>query len=291
MCPAWKRRCRASGNVIEMRLAERGVLLGKELWVREIRKLTKSGHQTSIVSTDYRSDYGPAAVAMFARWSQENFFGYMRQHYNLDRLSDYSTEDISATEKVVNPQYREVDGEVRKHANKLNRKRREFGATVLDGEIEPDEVEAYQQKKSELQEEIAGLEKTMADLKACRKKTPKHVTMADLPAEDRFRRLGTKSKHLIDTIKMIAYRAETAMASIVRETMSRTDDARSLLRAIYATEVDLLPDYEAETLTVRLHQLANWSSGKTVQDLCRELTDTRTVFPGTHLRLIYEMVT
>jgi AcrR family transcriptional regulator len=116
--------------------------------------------------------------------------------------------------------------------------------------------------------------------------------MADLPPEDRFRQLGTQSKHLIDTIKMIAYRAETAMASIVRETMSRADDdARSLLRAIYAAEVDLLPDYERETLTVRLHQLANRSSGKTVQHLCGELNATRTTFPGTNLRLVYELVT
>jgi hypothetical protein len=32
---------------------------------------------------------------MFARWSQENFFRYMRQSYNLDGLVDYGT-DISA---------------------------------------------------------------------------------------------------------------------------------------------------------------------------------------------------
>ena len=55
---------------------------------------------------------------------------------------------------------------------------------------------------------------------------------------------------------MIAYRAETAMAQIVRRKMSRHDDARSLLRAVYNTEVDLLPDEQAKTLTVRLHPLA-----------------------------------
>jgi len=279
------------GHEVEMRLAERGVLLDKGLWGREIRKLKKSGRQTSIIATDYQRDYRPIAVAMFARWSQENFFRYMRQQYNLDRLADYSTEEISDTEKVVNPQYREIDGEVRKQVNILNRQRREFGAIMLEEEIEPGRVESYQRKKAELQEEIAVLEQTVADLKACRKKTPQHVEMADLPPEDRFRRLGTQGKYLIDTIKMIAYRAETAMVSIVRETMSRTDDARSLLRAIYATMVDILPDYEAQTLTVRLHQLANRSSGKTVQHLCGELNATRTTFPGTNLRLVYELVT
>lgn len=279
-----------AGNVIEMKLAERGVFLGQELWVREIRKMTESGHQTSIISTDYTNDCGPVSAAMFARWSQENFFGYMRQHYNLDRLADYSTEDISDTTRLVNPQYRELDGEVRKAVGQLNRKHKEFGAIMLSGTIEPDLVEAYQQKKAELQEEIAMLEKTLEDQKACRKATPKHVVMADLPEEDRFRRLGTRGKYFIDTIKMTAYRAETAMAGIVREKMSRHDDARSLLRAIYATEADIVPDEAAGTLTVRLHQLANRSSGEIVQHLCNELNATMTLFPGNNMRLIYELV-
>ena len=41
---------------------------------------------------------------------------------------------------------------------------------------------------------------------------------------------------------MIAYRAETAMVQTVRQKMTRHDDARSLLRAIYSTEADILPE-------------------------------------------------
>ncbi len=42
----------ASGACVEMRLAERGTFLGEKVWVREIRKLTESGHQTAVLSTD-----------------------------------------------------------------------------------------------------------------------------------------------------------------------------------------------------------------------------------------------
>ncbi len=279
-----------AGNVIEMCLAERGVFLGGELWVREIRKLTESGHQTSILSTDFINDCGPVSAAMFARWSQENFFRYMRQHFNLDRLIDYSTDDISATTKVVNPQYRELDGEVRKGVAKLNRKRKEFGAIMLKDTIEPGQVEAYEQKKSALQEEIAVKEKDLAELKVCRAATPKHVTLGDLPENERFRQLGVRSKYFIDTIKMVAYRAETAMAGIVREKLSRHDDARTLLRGIYTTTADIVPDEAAGTFTVRLHQLANRMSGEVVRHLCNELNDSMTLFPGTNMRLIYELV-
>jgi len=37
------------------------------------------------------------AAAMFARWCQENFFRYMRQHYNLDRLAEYGVEPVPDT--------------------------------------------------------------------------------------------------------------------------------------------------------------------------------------------------
>jgi hypothetical protein len=86
--------------------------------VRELRKRSERGHQTSILCTDYRSPAGPLAAAMFARWSQENFFKYTREHYALDRLADYRTEEISDPLPVVNPDYRRFDGQVRSAAGK-----------------------------------------------------------------------------------------------------------------------------------------------------------------------------
>ena len=130
-----------------MLLAERDTLLGKKFTVREIRKLSPSGHQTAILSTDFRKDITHCAAAMFARWCQENFFRYMREHYNLDRLVDYSTGNIPGSTRVINPQYRELDSEVRKQAARLTRKRCECNAIVLCDNIEPNVVTAYETKK------------------------------------------------------------------------------------------------------------------------------------------------
>lgn len=279
-----------TGQVVEMKLAERGTWLGGKLWVREIRKLSGSGHQTSIISTDYLRELTASAAAMFARWSQENFFKYMRENYGLDRLVDYSTEDIPESTRVVNPLYREADGDVRKQAAKLGRKRCECDGVLLCDDIEPEKVAAYEGQKIALREEVEALEQELDELKACRRATPKHVTLGDLPPEDSFRKLGMKSKYLIDTIKLIAYRAETAMVNMAREVMRNTDQARSLLSSLSAKEADLLPDYETGTLTVRLHQPANQSSAATFMHLCSEMSRMKTKFPGTNLTLAYEMV-
>ena len=89
--------------------------------MREIRKLTESGHQTAILATDYQSDLTRIGARMFARWCQENYFKYMREHYGLDKLADYSVETIAEPTQVVNPAYRDLDGQVKSKQGKLNR--------------------------------------------------------------------------------------------------------------------------------------------------------------------------
>ena len=64
----------------------------------------------------------------------------MRQHYNIDRLIDYSIEEIPETTVVVNPKYRSLDTDVRRKAGILNRCRAKFCAIALTGEIDPKPV-------------------------------------------------------------------------------------------------------------------------------------------------------
>ena len=90
---------------------------------------------------------------------------------------------------------------------------------------------------------------------------------------------------------MIAYRAETAMTNALCENLSHPDETRSLLRALYATEADLLPDYQQRTLTVRLHHMANGYSNEAIRKLCDELNATETLFPRTDLRLVLKLGT
>ena len=279
----------AGGQVVQMQLGERGTCLSNGLWVRELRKRSERGHQTTILCTDYRSEAPPLAAAMFARWSQENFFKYAREHYSLDRLVDYRTEVISEPMEVVNPAYRRLDGQVRSATGKLTRRLAQFGAMSLEETIEESRVEPFLQRKATLHEEIQALQQDIQILKAERKATPGHIGVEELPEQERFRQLSTQSKHLIDVIKMIAYRAETAMANTLREHLARPDEARCLLRALYATEADLLPDPNVGTLTVRLHHLANASSDQAIEKLCEELNATETVFPRTNLRLVLKL--
>jgi hypothetical protein len=280
-----------SGQTVRMKLAERGTHVGKRpgMWVREVRKLAADGHQVSIVSTNFSGDAASQAVALMARWSQENYFKYMREHFGLDALVQYGTEEIPASVTVLNPAWRELDREVRKKQAECKSLQKLQQSTGLTQPLSEALVRHYEQHQGELQARIEQLQPALEQMKRTRKQTPRQIPVQDLPEADRFTRLRTERKYFLDTIKMIAYRGETSMAATVREKLQRSDDARALLRQIYSTEVDLIPDLNTKTLTVCLHHLTQAAHDAAVRYLCEELTATETIFPGTDLRLVYKL--
>ena len=279
----------AGGEIVTMKLAERGTRLSHDFWLREIRKLTDSGHQTAMLSTNFSASMPVLAASMFARWCQENFFRYMREQYGLDRLVEYGTELIPDLTEVVNPKWRRLDSQIRSKTGQRQRLHAKFGAMALSEDVSEEEIQTYQRRKGELQEQIQHLDVEIDGLKQQRKQTDHHIPVKSLPEEERFTRLRTERKHFLDTIKMIAYRAETSLVSLLRENLARSDDARTLIRQIFQTEADLLPDATNKTLTVQIHHLTQAAHDQVLEKLCAALNETQTVFPGTDLVLSFKI--
>ena len=278
-----------------MLLAERGSFIGDAksgCWVKEVRKLTQSGHQTAIVSTAYLMENMVIAPLMFARWCQENYFNYMMQHYALDLLSEYKKVGIPDTEKVISPNYRRLEKEINSTNGKMKNLKSRFADFTLHPATETDSKKYRQWEKSkvEMTEEIVLLESKLSALKAEQKTISKHIKIVDMPEDSRFNALATSKKQLTDTVKMIAYRAETSMASIIAKEAGAFEQARALLRDVFISDADLIPDAENKTLTVRLHNLSTKGLDKVLDQLLKTLNETETKYPGTNLVLRYERI-
>jgi hypothetical protein len=195
---------------------------------------------------------------------------------------------VPDTVSGVHPERRKLDSSIRTLTAQLNRCPAEFGSLHMEGPLETPAMVRYPNQKAQLLQRREEIQLDLNKLKGERKVTPKRIAMRDLPEGARFQRLLPERKHFVDTIKMIAYRAETSLMHVLREQLARDDDARALLRRIFANEVDLAPDLVANTLTVRLHFLSHHAQDVAVRHLCEQLNATETVFPGTHLRMVYE---
>jgi len=280
------------GETVTMRLAEMGSLVGSgkdALWMREVRKLTDSCHQTSLISTAYALPHIHLAGQMFSRWCQENFFGYMMQHFAIDLLAEYGVEDLPANKIVINPAWRQLTKNRNSLQSKLRYRQARFAEMTIHPRVE-ENTKRYRdwvQKKANLLEEIQHVEHDLAVIKMKIKETPHYITWEELGDDDTFQQLVPGRKRLLDTVKMIAYRAETVMAGLLKGPTIDTPAARRLLQDLFKTEADILPDAENKILRIKVHGASRPAANKALRLLFEELNEAKIIYPGTDMRVIY----
>lgn len=282
------------GETVTMRLAEMGSLVGSgqnAVWMREVRKLTDSGHQTSLISTAYALPHLDLAARMFSRWCQENFFGYMMRHFAIDLLAEHGVEKLPADVRVINPTWRELTKKKNSLVNKLRYRQARFAEMTIHPKVEEDtrRYRDWVRKKADLLEEIQHLEYDIEEIKAKLKETVHYISWEDLDEGESFQQLAPGRKRLLDTVKMIAYRAETAMAALLIGPTIDTPMARRLLQDLFMTEADILPDAENNVLRIRVHSASRPAANKSLQGLLDQLNESEIIYPGTDMRIVYEL--
>jgi prepilin-type processing-associated H-X9-DG protein len=283
------------GETVTLRLAEMGSLIGSgkdAIWVREVRKLTSSCHQTSLISTAYALPHKELAARMFSRWCQENFFGYMMHHFAIDLLTQYETEDLPAHQEVINPTWRELTKLKNSVQNKPKYRQARFAEMTIHPKIEEDtkRYRKWVQKKADLLEEIQHFENELNGIKTELKEMPRRIPWENLKENDKFQQLAPGRKHLLDTVKMIGYRAETAMAGMLLGPTTDTPAARQLLQDLFVSEADIIPDTVNKKLRVKVHAGSRPAVNKSLRDLFEKLNESEIIYPGTDLQLVYEIL-
>ena len=258
-------------------LAEKRVVLSNGLEVRQIRRRLDNARQVPLITTHPSLSTERVAGAMFSRWSQENFFKYMREEFQLDALPVHRLEPLDPEATTVNP--------LRRNLEKLIRRARARLASVyhrIAKARDPDTAARHHREADDLDREIEVL-------KTQRKDLPTHVPVADLPEGEKLDTLPVPERLFLDTIRMIAYRAETRMMPALSGAQGPPRNPRKLLRTVLSCDADIVPEPRAGLLRVRFLGLGNQACERALAPLIKELNATRTIYPGTNLTLVYEM--
>lgn len=275
------------GGETTMRLATRQTQLTvgtATIPVTEVRRLTQTGHQTAIITTARLLQSPVIAGRMFSRWCQENFFAYMMQHYDIDGLVEYGGEVLPGTKRVVNPAWRLLDQAIRRLRTQLQKYLAQLGAHDLKNEGKDIEFRA------DLVENVQQIQEELTQLKRQRKQTPRKIPIVELPEDQRPQQLRPMSKMLTDTIKMIAYRAETALVGLLRTHLTKEEEARALIRELFISSADFEPNETDNTLTVRIHRMTTPAHDKAINALLANLNQLHFRHPETNMQLIYQLV-
>ncbi len=126
-------------------------------------------------------------------------------------------------------------------------------------------------------------------LKQQRADLPTHVRAGDLSEQDKLDALPVAGRLFMDVVRMIAYRAETRMMAPVIGAQGKKPNARRLLRALLTSDANLIPNPGAGILRIQFLGLGSDACDRMLAPLIEELNATATIYPGTELRLVYEM--
>ena len=282
--------CKVLDQSVNMQICELGTCLDK-YWFREIRRKSENGHQTAIISTNPVIETPVVAGKMFGRWSQENFFKYLISDYDFDKMISFGIEPADPDQLVVNPEYRKLTHKLKKIREKKQRLEARFyplAQQIMDEPI--DSLPALSLKQIEYIEGIEKYAQEEARLMEQRKLLQPKIKLCQMPIQTRYNKLKTESKLLMNIIKMIAYRAESAVASLLAPYLSKSDDEkRMVVKQIIESNADIEPNYQMKTLTITLHSLSANRFNLAANHLAELLNQTETLFPSTNLRMIFKL--
>lgn len=281
-----RRECRFEGRRLRMQLAEDMVkVAGSGPW-RRIVVRTPDGHQTPIL-TSLGEELGGARIAclMFARWRQENFFRYMRERYGLDQLLGYAYAEVDGARLVANPERKAVDKELKVRRQELAALRAELGQVVLD---EPRDSSRSAHGLKIAQKGAVGklrvLEALIAELIERRGTLAAQVPLAEAGQREVMR---LEQKAIIDRIKITAYNAEEWLLERLVKHYPNPHDVRDLLRSFAQLPGEMHTNPGGVVITIDAPDLP--LHRRALRGLCAELNQVGAVFPGTQLRVTYQV--
>ena len=249
-------------------LAEQRIVLRNGLTVRQIRRRLANGRQVPVITTHPQMPLIQVAGAMFSRWSQENFFKYMREQFNLDSLPTHDLAPLDPDAQVVNPVRRALEKTIRRVRSRLATARNRLAEALQ---------EHHRDTATRLEADANALAAELDQLTQQRADSSTHVRAGDLPEQDKLDALPVGGRLFLDLVRMIAYRAETRMMVPVITTQGKKPNARRLLRALLTSDANIIPVPAKGILRIQLLGLGSDACDRMLAPLVEELNATRTV--------------
>ena len=283
-------KARLDGRPVRYRLHDQPVrFLKGKLRLRQVTRLTETGHQTPMVTSRWDLRAIVVAHRMFERWRQENFFKYLREEYLIDALVDYQVEPDDPNRSVPNPARKALEKEIRTVRVHLRKLRQSYGATAIDyvqGRTRT--VVRFEIAEEIIRKKINKTTDRIKKLKVRCESLPARVPLADARKGQEAVKLSTERKHLTNVLKMVAYQIESDLVELIRPEYKRVEDeGRTFIQTVLQDTADIEP--KVDQLRITLAPLSSPHRSRVLETLCDVLNKTNTLFPGTQLRMRYSV--
>jgi hypothetical protein len=246
--------------------------------LREIVVRRKDNGTTHVVTSRRDLDATRVCGILFGRWTQENFFKYMLSTYKLDHLYTYQTSDVPEEIDHPNPEYTQLE----KQQRKIRRRIAAILGRKLDDIAENNLQELAKVHTGKKGKELANLSETLKGVQKAMGTTPKRISASDYAV------LESETRMIGNIVKSTAWHIEGILAKLVRNLWNGVNgNERGIVEAFLQTTGSLTVDDSC--LKIVLQQQSTPERTRLLQHICNEATVMAATYPGTNLRMIFDV--
>jgi hypothetical protein len=211
----------------------------------------------------------------------------MADEFAIDALWSYGTEEADPDRDVPNPARKKPERALREARAAVARLERVLGAAAtLNEESKRPTMRGFKIANASVGKPLRTAHERVDTLREELRRIPERVSARQGANGEPVVRLKTETRCLTDTLKSVAYQAETALLRLIRPHYSRhEDEGRTLLAS--AMQLSGAIEVGPDELRISLEPGASPNRTRAIAQLCDELNAIQIFYPGTRLRLRY----
>lgn len=198
--------------------------------VRTIIFLGNNNRQVPVLTTNPYMKSQEVIVTLKNRWVEENGFKYMVEHFEVDGLTTYKTEQ--APDKVIesaHPKRKELNKQINQKKREIEKLKSEMAEKMSIEKKEKTLKEFYVENKA-LDFLIKNAQVELDQLEIQKRNTP---TKATKNLKDEHVIISQKRRLLINMVKAMNYNAEKWLQDILKKYHKKEDETLSTLRSFF----------------------------------------------------------
>tara|TARA_B100001971_G_C18162701_1_gene522342 strand:- start:44 stop:1120 length:1077 start_codon:yes stop_codon:yes gene_type:complete len=220
------------GEEVEYQICEkekRGTRYGS---VRVVVMLAEDGRQIPVLTNNPYMQMEEVVYLLQRRWREENCFKYLIEHFGIDLLTTYKTEE--APDKVIrrsNPDRQKINQKIKQKKSEREKLQGELAQRVLEkGKGSKETIENFLERESDLNWAIKNIEVDLDSLKRNRESIPGKI---EINLKDDHVVIAQKRRLLINAVKAMNYNAEKWFQSQFKKVHRKSDETLSLVRSLW----------------------------------------------------------
>lgn len=238
--------------------------------VRTIILLLEDGRQIPIITTNPYLKSVDIVMILKRRWREENCFKYSIEHFGIDLLTTYKTEE--APDKIIeraHPERKLINRELAEKKHGLEKLKAELAGRIsVRGEKSDATIREFYEQESDLNFKIKNMQVDIDYLERRRKTIP---TKERRNLRDDHVIIAQKRRLLLNLIKATNYNVEKWLQEIFEKYHPKKDETLSLIRSLWRQPGRVLQS--ASTVRVELTPLDVGPMRSTLDRVLENLRD------------------